>query len=178
MRVFINALSVAVGGGVTVFKQLLPALLEEDGGRHEYRLLVREVSAWSFLHEHPRVRLVPALSSGSGRLWSELTAPLKIFVDGADVVLSPGGVAIFGCPVPQVLMFQNAAPFTAHVLRKYRGTRQWPRIRALRALGILSGRVADQVVFISRLATRHDSTDPAGRTSSDHPHLSWEGAWL
>ena len=149
MKVLINATSARLGGGITVLRHLVPALLDCDGGRHQYRLAARaEVAA--LLPQHPRLELlVPraAASRPARLLWEQCALPFA----ACDVLLSVGNVAALAARAPQVLLFQNAAPFDPSV-RARAPRRARARLSALRALGILSARRASRVVFLSESA--------------------------
>ena len=41
VHVLINATSARLGGGITVLRNLLPALCAQDGGRHRYSVVAR-----------------------------------------------------------------------------------------------------------------------------------------
>jgi hypothetical protein len=47
MKILINETSAQLGGGITVLRNLLPALASEDGGRNQYDLLI----AWRLFEE-------------------------------------------------------------------------------------------------------------------------------
>lgn len=162
MRILINALSASQGGGVTALRRLLPAMIEVDEGKHTYVVLAKPGRRRELETEHERigfVGLIPGvrasweerlLQSRIGRVAAEqLAVPIGAAFRGADVVLSPAGLATFVCPVPQVLLFQNVAPFTPKVVSQYAGTPNEMRMPLLRWLGILSAHAADRIVFIS-----------------------------
>jgi glycosyltransferase involved in cell wall biosynthesis len=156
VRVLINATSARLGGGITVLRNLLPALCAEDGGRHRYTVVARPEVRPQLGGEHPRVEYVtPSLGEPIyGRLlWEQLALPLRAAFGQADLLFSPANLAIFGIRMPQVLMVQNLAPFDPDVISRCEpGVRR--RMRALRELGILSARLVDRVVFISEFARR------------------------
>ena len=158
MHVLINATSARLGGGVTVLRNLLPALLGEDGGAHRYTVIARPEVV-------PQLR--PSDAAGQGRLrfatpplgepiygrliWEQLALPLQAALGRAELFFSPANLATFATPIPQVLMVQNLAPFDPDVVsRSVPRTRL--RLRLLRELGILSARAARKVVFISDFA--------------------------
>ena len=152
MNVFVNALSARLGGGVTALKRLLPALLEVDGGSNEYTVFARSDSVSAFGLSNKRVRVINWNPRGSsvGRLAFEQVAfPLRAIAGKADVVLSPASMAVLACPVPQVLMFRNVAPFTASVRKLYDSGLGALRMQVLRHTGIWSAKAVDRVVFIS-----------------------------
>jgi glycosyltransferase involved in cell wall biosynthesis len=154
MRVLINATSARIGGGVTVLRNLLPALCAQDGGANEYRVIAREEVSAQLDPRHPRVHVEAPAMVGSSILsraaWEQLHLP-ALALRKTDLLFSPAGLATFVSPVPQVLMVQNMAPFDPDVLSRCTpGVRR--RMRILRELGILSARRSCRVVFISDFA--------------------------
>jgi len=156
MRVLVNATSARLGGGITVMRNLLPAFVEADGGAHEYIVVAHEDSAAAMDPHHRRVRFEVAKTSESltSRLvWEQLELPVRSLLDRADVLFSPGGLAVLASPKPQVLMYQNMAPFEPRVMARV-PAHERRRFFLLRELGALSGRIARRIVFISRYAQR------------------------
>jgi glycosyltransferase involved in cell wall biosynthesis len=156
MRILVNAISARLGGGITVLRNLLPALTQVDGGAHEYVVVAHEGAAEAMDPRHPRVRFEvarPHDSLASRLSWEQLELPILTLRDRADLVFSPGGLAVFGSPRPQVLMYQNMAPFEPRVVARAPRHEQ-RRFFLLRELGVLSGRIAHRIVFISRYAQR------------------------
>jgi len=156
MRILINGTSARLGGGITVLRNLLPALLAEDGGRHDYVLVAQRDAAKLINPGSPRVLVESTSDEGSlgARLAREqMGIPLRALVDRADLVFSPGGLAVFAAPAPQVLMYQNMAPFEPRVVART-PDHDRRRFYLLRELGVLSGRKARRIVFISRYAQR------------------------
>ncbi len=152
MRILVNALSATVGGGVTALKRLLPEMLAIDGGRHRYLLLVSAQQRATLDLDHERLTRIEVSTPRRSLLRAldeQLVVPFHALRHRADVLLSPAGLACLASPVPQVLIFQNAAPFTPEVVEQYRYTRNPRRMPILRRMGILSAKVATRVVFIS-----------------------------
>jgi|GEM_PF-136161 len=151
LRVLINATSARLGGGITVLQHLLPALLAEDGGRNRYLVAALPQVAARIDPHHPRCELISPLLPGPRLrlVWEQLALPARAF--GADVLLSPGNLAVALAPIPQVLMVQNAAPFDRAVVARA-GAGGAARLRVLRALGFASARVVRKVVFLSEHA--------------------------
>lgn len=163
MKVLINATSARLGGGITVLRNLLPALLARSP--HEFAVVARPEVAGVIDPRDPRMRF-ETVSPRARPLWEQLSLPFR----RCDVLLSPANVAIFGAAVPQVLMFQNAAPFDREVLRRA-GAGRRVRLEALRALGIASAHRVRRIVFLSeqaRALTLPHLHVPAGRTSVVH----------
>jgi glycosyltransferase involved in cell wall biosynthesis len=155
MRILVNATSARLGGGITVLRNLLPALAAVDGGRHEYTVVALADVAAAMDPNDPRIHFVPFRHKGLGArlFWEQLSLPLRAALTRADVLFCPANVAVPGAPVPQVLMFQNMAPFDARVCATAsRPVRR--RLAVLRWLGIASARAAKRLVFISRFAQR------------------------
>jgi len=154
MRILINATSARLGGGITVVRNLLPALCAQDGGANEYRVIARADVRAQLDPHHARVRFEsPSMvgeSIASRGAWEQLALP-ALALRGADLLFSPAGLATFASPVPQVLMVQNMAPFDADVQSRCTPAVR-RRLRVLRELGILSARRAKRVVFISDFA--------------------------
>ena len=151
LRIYVNATSARLGGGVTVMKHLLPALAARDGGRHTWTVAVRAEVAARIDPGLPRVALVSPRGSG-GRLrplWEQAGLPAE--ARGADLIFAPAGVASLAATRPQVLMLQNLAPFDASVLQRA-GARERVRLLLLRELAIGSARRAKAVLFISAYA--------------------------
>jgi glycosyltransferase involved in cell wall biosynthesis len=155
LHVLVNASSARLGGGVTVLRNLLPALAREDAGAHRYLVLARPELRHALGVLPDRVALADAPLNGAARLaWEQLALPLRAFKARADVVLQPAGVAALAATVPQVLLVQNVAPFDDDVVARA-PSRLRPRLVALRELGRASARAARRVVFLSEWARRH-----------------------
>lgn len=149
MHVLINATSARLGGGITVLRNLLPALCAEDGGRHHYTVVARPDVRGQLGPGDPRVRFEGAPLGGSGRLlFEQLALPLQALLGRADVLFSPANLATFAAPCPQVLMVQNVSPFDEDVVRRS-PPRIRLRLRALRELGLASAKAVSRVVFLS-----------------------------
>jgi glycosyltransferase involved in cell wall biosynthesis len=157
MNIFVNATSVRLGGGITVIRNLLPAMLNVDGERHRYTVVAREDVRESLDPKHPRIDF--AISRFGGRspltraLWEQIGIPLRAGFGSADVLLSPANLAVAAAPVPQVMMFQNMAPFDADVVSRMTPSKR-RRLTILRQAGIASARRVRSVVFISDYARK------------------------
>lgn len=165
MRVLVNATSARLGGGITVMRNLLPAFVDADGGAHEYIVVAHEDSAAAMDPHHPRVHFEVAQrgeSLVSRLVWEQLELPVRSVLDRADIVFSPGGLAVLTAPKPQVLMYQNMAPFEPRVMARV-PAHERRRFFLLRELGALSGRIARRIVFISRYAQRSILPQIGGR---------------
>jgi len=157
MNIFINATSARLGGGLTVIRNLLPAMAAEDRGENRYTVVARD-DVWEHLDPgHPRVRFVTSEMGGRSAmtrfLWEQVELPLRVGLRGADVLLSPANLAVLASPVPQVMIFQNMAPFDPDVVSRMRPSKR-RRLILLRRLGIASASRVERVVFISDYAQR------------------------
>jgi glycosyltransferase involved in cell wall biosynthesis len=157
MNIFINATSARLGGGLTVIRNLLPAMVAEDGGENRYTVVARD-DVWEHLDPgHARVRFVTSEMGGRSAktrfLWEQIELPLRVGLGRADVLLSPANLAVFGSPVPQVMIFQNMAPFDPDVVSRMAPAKR-RRLILLRRLGIASASWVERVVFISDYAQR------------------------
>jgi len=150
VKVLVNATSARLGGGVTVLKHLLPALLAEDGGEHRYTVVARSELRESLDPHSDRASFLaaPAGAGAARRLvFEQLALPLR----WADVLIAAGGVASFASSAPEVLLIQNAAPFDADVRARAPRWRR-ARLELLRTLVAASARRAARVVFLSESA--------------------------
>jgi glycosyltransferase involved in cell wall biosynthesis len=155
MKILINATSARLGGGITVIRNLLPALAAEDDGRNEYLVIGREDVRDQLDTGVERVEFVTSSVGGDStlsRLFREqLDLPIRALLTSADLILSPANLAVFASPRPQVLIFQNVAPFDKDVIQRSAISRRG-RFELLRKLGIVSARLAKRVIFISDFA--------------------------
>ncbi len=157
VNVVINGTSARLGGGLTVLRNLLPALVAEDDGEDRYTVIARDDTREHLNPRHPRVTMASSRWGGTSWaarfFWEQIGVPLQAGRMQADVLLSPANLAVAGATVPQVLIFQNMAPFDPDVVvRMPRPKRR--RLLWLRRLGIASARRVRQVVFISDHARR------------------------
>jgi glycosyltransferase involved in cell wall biosynthesis len=152
MKILINATSTRLGGGITVIRNLLPALAGVDGGRHEYVVFGRDDVREQLDRGTERVHFERSHFAGRSPMarlvWEQIELPTRALIASADVVFSPASVAILACPRPQVLMFQNAAPFDAAVVGRTAPRRRF-RLHVLRQLGRVSAHLVRKVIFIS-----------------------------
>jgi glycosyltransferase involved in cell wall biosynthesis len=120
IHVFINALSASAGGGLTYVRNVLPRLAVRDEVRTT--LLAGEVLRGEIAETNQVTILREAFPGSSGkRFWYEqFRLPRLIRSSGADVLLSTGNFALFGSPVPQILLSRNALYTSADFLRDVR----------------------------------------------------------
>ncbi len=151
MRVLINAASAATGGAATATRALVQTLPAVDGGRHTSVLLAPSELLASMGPAIPRVRGWAGIP-GRGRIArvirEQALLPARSLLDRAEVVLHVAPPVSFATTVPQVVMFQNVAPYVPEGTRGYRGLGAL-RLAAIRAMGIASARRAKRIVFIS-----------------------------
>jgi glycosyltransferase involved in cell wall biosynthesis len=176
MNVLINATSVRLGGGITVIRNLLPAMLAADNGRHRYTVVARtEIREW-LDPGHERVRFLTSSLGGRSSLtrflWEQVAVPLHAGFGPTDVLLSPANLAVAMSPVPQVMIFQNMAPFEPDVVSRMTRSKT-RRLNVLRELGIASARQVQAVVFISEYARR--AIGAQLRIGSDQSHRVYLG---
>ncbi len=154
MHVLIDAIAARLGGNITVLRNLLSALVEQDGGRNRYTVLGRR-SLERELEPHARIHLQTSRLAEwniAARLaWEQVAIPAQSKFGDVDLVFAPSGLAVFASARPQVLMFQNAAPFDDQVLSTS-PTFKRARLLSLQKLGVASAHAADRVVFISNFA--------------------------
>ncbi|MBS2021164.1 MAG: glycosyltransferase [Deltaproteobacteria bacterium] len=165
LHIVVNATSARLGGGITVLKNLLPALTQVDEGKHTYTVIAARESIAALELHHPRVQVrTPKIASQvpARVLWEQLGLPLE--ARGADVLFSPASVGVLRAPVPQVLMFQNLAPFDPRLLA-HLPLRHKARFLALRQLGRISAQASQRVVFLSEHA-REVTTPQLGISTS------------
>src|SRR5581483_9127909 len=114
--------------------------------RNHYTVVGRADAQAQIDPRHPRIDYVVTRfgnhSSAARALAEQLTLPVRAALRGADVLFSPANLAVWGSPIPQVLMFQNLSPFTPHAVRS-RTPSGRARLLALRSLGVISARLAD-----------------------------------
>src|SRR5271166_440628 len=149
LHLFINALAASAGGGLTYIRNVLPSL----AARNDVRVTLAARGALrdeiSSAGQIITVKNDQPASSVS-RLWYEQCAlPQVIRHSGAHVLLSTGNFAIFGSPVPQILLSRNAL-YTSNDFRRdlrERGDyRLWLDTEVKAALARWSIRTADCTV--------------------------------
>jgi glycosyltransferase involved in cell wall biosynthesis len=157
MHITINAIAARLGGSITVIRNLLAGFVAVDGGRHRYTVIGPPGLGGGLEAAAGRVRFVPSALASLGSLGraacEELELPARAALEGADVMLCPAGMGVPLSPVPQVVVFQNMAPFDADVLERYPAAYR-VRLYTLRYAGLLSARRARRVVFISDFSRR------------------------
>jgi glycosyltransferase involved in cell wall biosynthesis len=149
IHLFINALAASAGGGLTYVRNVLPSLAARDDVRVT---LAASATLRDEISSEDPVKTVktPLPASSVSRLWYEQCAlPKVIRNSGAHVLLSTGNFAIFGSPVPQILLSRNAL-YTSNDFRRdlrERGDyRLWLDTEVKTALAGWSVRAADCTV--------------------------------
>jgi len=108
IHLFINALAASAGGGVTYIRNVLPHFARSERARVTVLLdarLAREFET------SPNVTVLERESpSGAAlRFFAEQRlVPQRIRACGADVLLAAGNFALFGSPIPQILLSRNS----------------------------------------------------------------------
>jgi len=120
IHLFINALAASAGGGLTYVRNVLPCL----AARGDVHTTIA-ISAALQDEVSPAARVTvlgnDRPSSSIGRLWYEQrNLPQLIRRSGAHVLLSAGNFALYGSPVPQILLSRNALYTSADFQRDLR----------------------------------------------------------
>lgn len=153
MRIGINGLSVATGGNVTYFANLLPELGPLAAARgHAVTLYTRAggrvaVPVGSPIRE---VRLsLPGLAGPQRAVWEQSVLPALALRDRLDVLYGPADNVPLAAPCATVCAFRNP--------NVYADIGQWPlrdrpRLRLLRRLAVASARRCARGLFVSGAA--------------------------
>lgn len=157
MKVLINAVSARIGGGVTVLRNLLSHFPLEDDGTFKYEVFVRRETWGAVDPGHPRVAPYfyrgPSESQATRLVAEQVQLPLRAIAGRQAVLFSMANLGVLASPVPQVLMYQNSAPFEPAVLRCY-SPEERGRVKTLRRLSIMSARRVDTFVYLSNYSAR------------------------
>jgi len=108
IHLFINALAASAGGGVTYVRNVLPHFARCGRARVTVLLdarLAREFDAF------PNINVLERESSSGAALrffTEQRLVRAHVRASGADVLLSAGNFALFGSPVPQILLSRNS----------------------------------------------------------------------
>jgi glycosyltransferase involved in cell wall biosynthesis len=108
IRIFVNALAASAGGGLTYICNVVPQLANRDD---VHTTVLLSSALRNVFPESSRVKFLRADCEANSprRLWYEQVGlPFLIRRSRADVLLSPGNFAMFGSPVPQILLSRNA----------------------------------------------------------------------
>jgi glycosyltransferase involved in cell wall biosynthesis len=120
IHLFINALAASAGGGLTYVRNVLPRL----AGRNSVRTTVLlGAGTPSGIAESACVTVLRRdghAGSGGRFLYEQRHLPAAIRRSGADILLSAGNFALFGSPVPQILLSRNALYISSDFLRDLR----------------------------------------------------------
>lgn len=151
LTVAINTTCAVAGGAVTHLKNLLPHLVEQAG--QDRIVVLGEASTRAKLQPPAGLEWVSLPDSKGGlvgRVVRESTLIPRLLQDlGADVLFHPGNFAVFRCPIPQVILIHNLAPFLEEVIEG-ESAAQRARLGILRRLTLRSLSCVDRVVFISK----------------------------
>ena len=157
MDVFVNALSVRDGGGITFINSLIGALARLDSDvRYAVFTPPSVFSEFKRIDSLANIDLIPIKHiqrSVLRRIWWEQTVLPRLAVGRENgVLLSPGNVCCFLWRGPQVLVVQSIAPFCRDAQRG-KGAPSYLRYSVLNLLTRLSFHAAD-VVVVNSDATR------------------------
>jgi glycosyltransferase involved in cell wall biosynthesis len=86
-------------------------------------------------------------------LWENTVLPGVLRECAADVVFHPTNIPLYRCPVPQVNLVHNMAPFLPAIIAE-ESVHQKLRLSLLRALTTSAFRFADRTIFISEWGKR------------------------
>jgi glycosyltransferase involved in cell wall biosynthesis len=117
IHLFINALAASAGGGLTYVRNVLPSLAARDD------VQVTLAASGALRDEIKSAGRVTILKTDQpadslSRFWYEQYALPKVIRNSdAHVLLSTGNFAIFGSPVPQILLSRNAL-YTSNDFRR------------------------------------------------------------
>jgi glycosyltransferase involved in cell wall biosynthesis len=120
IHIFVNALAASAGGGLTYVRNVIPRLALREGIRTTVFLAG---TLRGEIRDSPSVTLLQAeCPANSGkRFWFEQrNLPTLIRASGADVLLSTGNFALYGSPVPQILLSRNALYISSDFFRDLR----------------------------------------------------------
>jgi glycosyltransferase involved in cell wall biosynthesis len=176
VRIAVNALCAAVGGGRTHLLQILPRLLAL-APRHRFTVFVAAEDAAEFrVPDAANAEWVEVPVSGfdtRGRLaWENLVLPRHLSRGAFDVVLSPSNLSHFHGRVPRVIVVHNVLPFhrALHAGESWRtrirlrllawGTRHF--VRTAEGTIFLSVAGRDDVLRGTGLAPRLEAVVPHG----------------
>ncbi len=149
MRVLVNALSVAPGGGATLARFLVSELAQLDE-RDEYVVLVKdnllaESDSWP-----PNVRFVSggrlAASGWSRVIWEQVGLVRLLRAERCDLLFGLGGFGVTVDRCAQVVVAQNAYFYAS---RPWMSWKSRMRLRAQRLLQLASIRAGARVVCVS-----------------------------
>ncbi len=150
LRIVINAVAVAGGGGQTYLVNILQALCVSEP-LHEYEVVLtrRQRALAEALPAAVRIRECRGVPGPAWlRIgWEQMVLPVLLREWRPDLLFAAFNTAVLLSPVPVVLAAHSVNAYSRLPIR-------WPfsmtvRHAALRLLGVLSGRVAGAVVFVS-----------------------------
>lgn len=166
MRIAITTTASIAGGAITHLRSILPWICQHRESdeilvlasrRKMEELRVPSTARWIEIPEGPGVR----------RLFLEnYTIPSLLARHEASVAFHPANVPLLRCPIPQVTVVQNLAPFFPQLVSQERLT-QKIRLRLLAPLTRLSLRRARRVIFL----TRWSREKVLGISASDADHF-------
>lgn len=150
MRIAVNTSCAIAGGAITHLRHLLPELARQ--AESDELILIGDAKARASVDPDSRLtwtEVEPISPSLGGRLMFENLKLPRLLVDlEADVLFHPGNFSVFRCPIPQVNLLHNLAPFLPEVI-EFESPAQKIRLRILRRLTLQSLRIARRMIFIS-----------------------------
>ena len=156
MHILINATSARLGGGITVLRNLIPAMARVAPS-NRYSLLASPEIKEAFQGQGASVDWIPfrlqRLGLPARIAWEQPGLPILAAWKRADVLFCPGNLCVALSPIPQVVLIHNVAPFDPPVIARAT-PKQRSRFHALRWASIVSARRADRVAFVSDYSRR------------------------
>ncbi len=151
MRIAINALSARAGGGITAFRNLLPALARVDG-ENEYVVFVssRQQEILEAVPERFKIVIPKGLPENPYLrvFWEQFFFPIYLFKLGIDILYSVGNLTTLLAPCRIVLLVENANPYSPlHLPLRLRDRLRNGLLRALCQLSVMR---ATRIRFVSR----------------------------
>lgn len=151
-RIGINALFHASGGSLANLRELIThwnqqgVFAEHDIHLYASPHVARELAPLLPCEAHLRV-LKAAAHSWPGRIYAEqLQLPLILLRDRIEVLFCPGNTVPRSSPTANVVVFQNAAPFSSHTGLRRVGLKSWVRFRMLGRSVRSSSRRAERIL--------------------------------
>ena len=150
MRIAIDLMSPALGGGETYIRNLIPQLAYLDK-KNDYVLIIDVdskikdiVNQANFSFFQPTGRLpYPKF------LWRQIFLPLYLKKAKIDLLLSPQNIGVFFTPTKSVLVLHNMHPFDSRIFRN-ESISQRIRLTLLHFIIMMSVNRTDKVIFLSK----------------------------
>jgi glycosyltransferase involved in cell wall biosynthesis len=164
MKIAVNTSCAVAGGAVTHLRHLVPELMLRIG--EDELVLIGDAAMRTRIDPDGRAhweQVDPIAPGLRARLaFENIELPRRLRAMKADVLFHPGNFSVFRCPIPQVNLLHNLAPFLPEVIGE-ESLFQKIRLGLLRGLTLLSLKVARRMIFISAwgrsLVLRSEDTD-------------------